>query len=103
MKTIDDFNFKNKRVLLRVDLNSEIVNKKVLLNERIIEHSKTIKELKRKKAKIVILAHQSRPGSSDFISLKQHSKLLNKYTKVEFINSIIDKKAIKKIHKSKIH
>ncbi len=97
MKTIDDFNFKNKRVLLRVDLNSEIINKRVLLNERIIEHSKTINELKRKKAKIVILAHQSRPDSSDFTSLKQHSKLLNKYTKVKFINSIIDKKAIKKI------
>ncbi len=97
MKTIDDFNFKNKKVLLRVDLNSDVVNKKVLLNERIIDHAKTINELKNKKAIIVILAHQGRPGSSDFTSLKQHTKLLNKYTEVKFINSIIDKKAINKI------
>src|SRR3989304_6996555 len=93
MKTLSDFNFKNKTVFLRTDLNSEVVNKKVLLSERIKEASKTISELKKKKAKIVILAHQGRPGKSDFVSLRQHAKFLSKYTKVRFIPDVIGKKA----------
>lgn len=101
MKTIDDFNFKDKRVLLRVDLNSAYVNKKIILNQRFKAHSKTIKELKRKKAKIIILAHQGRPGRSDFTNLKQHAKLLNKFVKVKYVDDIIGKKAIKTIEKLK--
>jgi len=97
MKTLDDFNFKGKRVLLRVDLNSDYVNKKIILNERIKEHAKTIKELKKKKAKVVILSHQGRPGEKDFTNLKQHCKLLNKFVKVKFVNDIIGKKSIKAI------
>jgi len=94
MKNLSDFNFKNKTVLLRTVLNSEVVNKKVLLSERIKEAVKTISELKNKKAKIVILAHQGQPGKSDFISLKQHAKFLNRYTKVKFVEDILGKKAI---------
>lgn len=97
MKTISSLNLKNKKVLLRVDLNSYVTKKKVHLGERLIAHCKTIKLLQKKKAITVILAHQGRPGQPDFASLKQHSKLLNKYVKVKFINSVIDKKAINKI------
>ena len=100
-KTLDNFNFKGKRVLLRSDLNSEISNGKVSLSDRIIESAKTINELKRKGAKVVVLAHQSRPGEKDFTSLSQHSRLLNKYTKIKFVNDIIGKKALKEIDKLK--
>jgi phosphoglycerate kinase len=93
MKTLNDFYFKGKIVLLRCDLNSDIKNKKLLKSERIKEASITIKELKKKGARIVILAHQGRPGDSDFISLKQHCKQLNKYTKVKFVEDIIGGKA----------
>jgi phosphoglycerate kinase len=93
MKTLGDFDFEGKTVLLRSDLNSDVQNKKLLKSERIKESSVTIKELKKKKARIVILAHQGRPGDEDFISLKQHCKQLNKYTKVNFVNDIIGKKA----------
>ncbi len=89
MKTIESFNFKNKVVLLRADLNSDVCKGKVVLSERIKESSETISELKRKGAKIIILAHQGRPGGKDFISLKQHAKQL----KVKFVEDVIGKKA----------
>jgi len=97
MKTLKDFDFTGKRVLLRCDLNSDVKNKKLLKSERIKEASVTIKELKKKGAKIVILAHQGRPGDEDFISLKQHCKQLNEYTKVKFVEDIIGKRAEKAI------
>lgn len=98
MKTLDSFDFKGKVVLLRTDLNSDVQNKKLLKSERIKESVLTINELKRKKAKIVILAHQGRKGESDFISLRQHCRQLNRYTKVKFVKDIIGRKAEKEIN-----
>ncbi len=92
-KTINDFNVKGKTVLLWADLNSEIKNNKPTLSARIKEHSKTIALLKKKKAKIIVLSHQSRPGKKDFTSLKKHAGLVNKITKIKFIEDIIGKKA----------
>lgn len=100
-KTISDIKPKGKRILLRVDLNSEIIKGKIIISDRLIAHAKTIKELLRKKAKVVVIAHQSRPGKKDFISLKQHAKLLNKYVKISFVNDILGNKAINKIKKLK--
>jgi len=97
MKTLSDFNFNNKRVLLRADLNSDVLNGRVLISERIKASVKTISELKKKKARIVIISHQGRPGKDDFLSLRQHSNLLNKYTKVRFIPETIGKNAINAI------
>lgn len=93
LKTLSTLNVRNKRVLLRLDLNTEIIKGKAQLSERMKAHQTTLKELKRKKAITVILAHQGRPGDQDFTSLKQHAKLL----KVKFVPSILDKKAIKAI------
>lgn len=101
MKTLSSFNFKNKTVLLRSDLNSDVVNGKPLNNERIKESSQTIKELKKKGAKIIIIAHQGRKGKKDFISLKQHANFLSKYTKVKFVEDIIGKEAENEISKLK--
>ena len=101
MKTLKDFHLKNKLVLLRVDINSDVSKGKVLLSERIIEASKTIRELKKKKARVTILAHQGNPGKKDFLNLKQHAKLLNKYTQIKFIEDICGKKAIEAIRKIK--
>jgi phosphoglycerate kinase len=97
MKTLDDFDFEGKRVLVRSDLNSDVQNGKLLKSERIKEAAITINELKKKEARVVILAHQGRPGDDDFISLKQHCKQLNKYVKVVFVEDIIGKKAEEKI------
>jgi len=89
MKTLDSFNFKNKVVLLRADLNSDVVGGKVLSNERLRASGETIKDLKKKGAKVVILAHQGRKGKKDFIELRQHAKIL----KVKFVDGVINKNA----------
>jgi phosphoglycerate kinase len=79
--TMDDFNLKDKIVLIRVDFNSPIdpKTKRVLDDTRIRAHADaTIKELVRRGAKTVVLAHQGRPGDADFIPLNQHAELLGK-------------------------
>lgn len=99
--TLDDFNFKNKNVILRVDINSPYneKTKKIETSDRLVESAKTIKELSKKGAKVVILAHQGRKGDPDFLPLKQHSRLLTKYVekKVGYVNDIIGEKAVNKI------
>jgi phosphoglycerate kinase len=93
MKFLSDFNLNGKKVLLRADINSDVKNRRVLMSERIKETAETIKLLKKKKAKIVILAHQGQEGKSDFAGLEQHAKLLSKFTKVFFVKDIIGEKA----------
>lgn len=96
MKTITQLkNLKDKKILLRVDLNSNIVKGKVLDSERFSEHAKTIKYLLKKKAKVIILAHQGSPGKSNCISLKQHSEILKKRlgNKIKFCKETIGNRA----------
>lgn len=93
MKTLNSFNFKNKVVLLRADLNSDVKNGKLIPNERLRASQETIKKLKKKGARVIVLAHQGRPGKKDFISLKQHAKIMN----IEFVEDIIGGEAEKAI------
>ncbi|NQU52097.1 MAG: phosphoglycerate kinase [Bacteroidetes bacterium] len=90
MKTLSSFNFKGKTVLLRADLNSDVVKGKVVLGERIRASVETIKELKKKGARVVIIAHQGGKGKSNFIGLKGHCELLNKFVKVKFVDYVVD-------------
>lgn len=78
--TIDDFQLKNKTVLVRVDINSPVdPNSGIILDDtRMKLHAETISELSDKGAKTVILAHQSRPGKKDFTTLEQHAHALSK-------------------------
>ena len=97
-KTLDDFNVKNKVVLVRVDFNSEIdlATKKVTSDVRIKAHSEsTLKELAEKGAKTVVLAHQGRKGDPDHTTLKQHAEILQKILKcpVKYVDDIFGEKA----------
>jgi phosphoglycerate kinase len=96
--TLDDFDVKNKTVIVRVDFNSPIDPKthKILEDTRILAHGETtIKELSDKGAKTVILAHQGRKGDPDFIPLKQHSEILSKILKkpVKYVDDLYGEKA----------
>jgi phosphoglycerate kinase len=96
--TIDDFDFRNKVALVRVDFNSPIdpKTKKILEDVRIRAHGETtIKELVHKGAKVVVLAHQGRPGESDFIPLKQHAKILGEILgrPVKYVDDLFGEKA----------
>lgn len=78
IKTLDDLTVKDKRVFVRIDINSDIRKGKLIPSERLTAPLETIKELQNKKAKVVLLAHQGRPGSEDFTSLRQHANFLKK-------------------------
>ncbi len=100
MKTISKIKgefLKGKLVFLRSDLNSAVINGNVLISERIKEGAKTIRFLKKRGAKVVVVAHQGKFGKPDHVSLKQHSKLLNKYVKIKFVSDTVGEKAIKEI------
>ena len=58
--TIDDFDYANKTVILRLDVNSPIdpATKKIVNTNRIAKSIPTLQDLVEKGAKIVILAHQ---------------------------------------------
>lgn len=101
MKKLKNLNLKGKKVLLRVDINSDVIKGKLIPSQRIKQTANTIKYLKQKKAKITIIAHQGNPRKKDFISLKQHAKQINKHTKIKFINDITGKKAINAINNLK--
>ncbi len=80
--TMDDFDFSGKHVLARVDLNSPIdpLTGEFLDDRRLQNHAKTLKELSQKGAKIVVLAHQGRPGEEyDFTTLKKHAEYLEEF------------------------
>ncbi|HTY74693.1 MAG TPA: phosphoglycerate kinase [Candidatus Nanoarchaeia archaeon] len=97
-KTLDDFQVKDKIVLVRVDFNSEIdpETKKVTSDVRIRAHAEsTIKELAEKGAKTVILAHQGRKGDPDYTPLKEHAKILGTILKcpVKYVDDLFGDKA----------
>ena len=95
--TLDDVELQGKTVLVRVDFNSpiDVETKKILDETRIRTHGETtIKELVEKGAKVVVLAHQGRPGEPDFIPLEQHAGILSKVLgkRIKYTNSIFDEK-----------
>ncbi len=62
MKSIENIeNIKNKRVILRLDLNVPIKNGKIIDTNRIDKVMPTLEFLLKKKAKIIIISHVGRP------------------------------------------
>jgi phosphoglycerate kinase len=98
-KTLDDFDVKNKVVLVRVDFNSEVdpETKNVASDVRIKAHAETtLKELAEKSAKTVVIAHQGRKGDPDYTPLKDHAAILQKLlpqTPVKYVDDIFGDKA----------
>jgi len=96
--TMDDFDFRGKTALVRVDFNSPIdpQTRRVLDDTRIRAHADTtIRELCDKGAKVVILAHQGRPGDPDFTPLRQHAEILGKILgrPVKYVDDVFGEKA----------
>jgi len=95
--TLDDFELEGKTVILRVDFNMPLDKEtlEILDTTRIERVLPTIKEIIRKNGKIVILAHQGRKGSWDFVDLEKHAKSLGKLLdkEVKFVDDIYGEKA----------
>ena len=60
-KTLDDYDFKGKRVLVRADFNVPVKDGKVTDTTRIDRFAPTAKELANKGAKVIIISHFGRP------------------------------------------
>jgi phosphoglycerate kinase len=93
--TLDDVEVKGKRVFLRVDINSPLdpASKRILDAARIRATEATLKDLR--EAKVVLGAHQSRPGKYDFTNLEAHTRVLQMYHngRVKFVEDIDGPKA----------
>jgi len=61
LRTLDNIEFDNKRVLLRVDLNVPLVNGHVIDNTRIKRIKPTVDELIARGAAVILLSHLGRP------------------------------------------
>lgn len=85
--TLDSVDVYKKVVGIRVDINSAIIHGEVQVSGRIKEACKSISELIKKKATVLIFAHQGRKGKNDFTSLELHKKKLEEIlnTSIEFI------------------
>lgn len=90
-------NLKGKKVLLRADLDSNYVSGKILMSERIKQAAETVKWLKKKGARVVIIAHQGRPDRGDCVSLEPHAHKLSLFTKVKFVSDLFGEHAEKAI------
>ncbi len=67
MKSINDINFKGRKVLLRVDFNVPVDdNKHITDDTRMVESLPTIKKLMNDGAAIIIMAHFGRPKKGGF-------------------------------------
>ncbi len=98
---IEDIDLSSKKVLLRLDLNSPIdpKTKRIADDSRIRAHAESVKKLIEIGAGIAIIAHQGRPGDSDFTTLMEHCERLSKYSgyNIEYVDDIIGPYAIKRI------
>ena len=105
--TIDDFDVEDKTVLVRVDINAPVdPSSGIILDDtRLKLHAQTIKELSNKGAKVVLLAHQSRPGKDDFTTLSQHADALSEILnlRVKYIDSLFSNAAKEAIRDLKPH
>ena len=105
--TIDDFDIKDKTVLVRIDINSPVdPSSGIILDDtRLKLHAQTVRELSDRGAKVVLLAHQSRPGKNDFTTLSQHAEALSDILnlRVKYIDALFSNAAKQAIKDLKAH
>lgn len=100
MQPIDDLPA-GSRVLVRVDLNSPVEDTIVIDNRRFSRHAKTVRHLSAAGHRIVLMAHQGRPGGDEFVSLAQHAEILSEHVNqhVEFVDQVHGQRAIDAIRR----
>tara|TARA_B100001989_G_scaffold140012_1_gene99399 strand:- start:441 stop:1703 length:1263 start_codon:yes stop_codon:yes gene_type:complete len=93
---LDEVDLEGRTVLVRVDINSPLdpISNVFLDDTRIKRIIPTLNKLS--KSKVVLLAHQSRPGKKDFTSTLGHSRELGRLLgrTVKWVDDIYGKRAI---------
>jgi len=106
MKSLADFNFQNKKVIVRCDFNVPIKNGEVFDDFRIKEVLPTINHLTENKAKVILMTHLGQPKGRERsgYSLKpvalKLKELLDK--NIRFLNDCQGSKVEKEIKKMKV-
>jgi len=99
-----DVDLKGKKVLMRVDINSniDVENNKIRDSPRIRALVPVLNEIYKESA-VIILAHQSRPGNPDFTDLDIHAKEIETQLgrPVKFVKDIYGEEAINAIKELK--
>ena len=99
--TLEDFDYRDRTVLLRVDINCPLDKQtlRIVNDARIRRIVPTVRELVGKRAKVVMLAHQSRKGAWDFIGLEQHAELLSRHLAipVRYVDDVVGEAAVSAI------
>ena len=102
-QTLDDADLSGKTVLVRVDVNSPLnpVTNEFLDDSRLRAIMPTLRKLAN--SKVVLLAHQSRPGKSDFTSMERHAELMSVLLgrNIGFVPDVCGKNAISAIKSMK--
>ena len=95
-----DVDLKGKKVLMRVDINSNIDVEKMEIRDspRIRALVPALNEYFKESA-VIIMAHQSRPGNEDFTDLDIHAKEIEKQLgrPVKFVKDIYGEQAVQAI------
>jgi len=93
--TLDDLE-DGQRVLVRLDLNSPVEDGVVQDNNRFDRYSETVAALADADHRVVLMAHQGRPGRDDFVSLQQHADILAEHVgkPIEFVADTFGEDAI---------
>jgi len=93
--TIDDLDAE-QRVLVRLDLNSPVEDGEVQDNRRFSRHAQTVSELAEAGHRVVLMAHQGRPGRDTFVSLDQHAEIMAEHIgrDVQFVDDIYGDAAV---------
>ena len=96
--TIDDLEAE-QRVLVRLDLNSPLDDGEIQDNRRFSRHAETVRELAEAGHRVVLMAHQGRPGNDTFVSLDQHADIMAGHIDrdVGFVDDIYGDDAIEAI------
>ncbi|MFO8051979.1 MAG: phosphoglycerate kinase [Thermoplasmatota archaeon] len=102
--TVSDLDLEDKTVLMRLDINSPINPEtgEILSLKRIEEHARSIRKLPA--CKLVLIAHQSRPGKKDFFPLTEHAKVLGKVLDrdIEYVGSLFHDRAMESIRSMEV-
>ncbi|HUI85973.1 MAG TPA: phosphoglycerate kinase [Nitrososphaerales archaeon] len=99
MLSIEDLDLADKRVFVRVDINTPVHPEtgELIEQARLEEAATTIRDLEG--SRVVVASHQGRVGRSDYVSLKMHSQALSRILgkDVKFVEDVFGPEALRSI------
>ena len=99
MLSIEDLDLADKKVFLRVDINTPVHpdTGELMEQARLEEAATTIRDLS--ESRVVVASHQGRVGRSDYVSLRMHSQALSRILgrEVKFVEDVFGPEALRVI------